>query len=212
MDLDSLDPLPKGAYPEQMLPVDRGIHGLGFYPGARGFPKENSAYGGVMLLGKDWGTKKDYDRFSGWPSRDESGLTWRNTRDVYLARLRNFSVWCTNYLMGVRKDGSAENNIADRIDPSAWIEYESACWDFLQQQVLLQRPKVIVIFGPFNREDLQRSNRLGMLSDTFEPKAFNYNGVEHSSLVTIADHPRSLTNPICRARALQKIEAIVRQT
>jgi hypothetical protein len=95
MDLDSLDPLPKGAYPEQMLPVDRGIHGLGFYPGARGFPKENSAYGGVMLLGRDWGTKKDYDRFSGWPSRDESGLTWRNTRDVYLARLRNFSVWCT---------------------------------------------------------------------------------------------------------------------
>jgi threonyl-tRNA synthetase len=26
------------------------------------------------------------------------------------------------------------------------------------------------------------------------------------------EDPRSLTNPICRARALQKIEAIVRQT
>jgi hypothetical protein len=212
MNLDSLNPLPKSAYPEQMLHVDRGIHGSGFYPGARGFPNEISPYGGVMLLGRDWGTKNDYDRFSGWPARDESGLTWRNTRDVYLAGLSNFPVWCTNYLMGVRKDGSAEGNIAERIDLLAWIKYESACWGFLQQQVLFQRPKVIVIFGPYNRDDLQRSNRLGVLSDAFEPKSFQYKEVEHSSLVTLADHPRSLTNPICRARALQKVEAIVRQT
>ena len=138
------------AYPEQMKCVDSGIHGQGFYPGCQGFSSQKSPHGGLMLLGRDFGVESYYDGLVGSPVRDETALTWRHTREIYFAQpphptLSDLPVWCTNYLMGVRLEGSAKGNVRERISMPEWVKYEDTCWGFLQRQVLLQKPLVIAL-------------------------------------------------------------------
>jgi hypothetical protein len=193
LDLDSLsESLRQCSYPDQLLHIDRGILGAGFYPGARGYDCRLSPIDGVMLLGRDFGTKDYYDGLCGVPARDETALTWRHTRDIYLAILAGISVWCTNYLMGVRKNGSATGNIKDQIDPLVWPSFEGCCWQILQAQVMLQRPRVIVVFGRFNREDLTIPDRFGLPATDPFTFTFQDEESEHRALVTFADHPHSL--------------------
>src|SRR5215475_11842124 len=108
MNLESLSELLRMCpYPEQMKHVECGILGAGFYPGARGFRDNQPPYGGIMLLGRDFGTKTYYERLCGFPARDETASTWQRTRDIYLASFAGLPVWCTNYLMGIRSEGSS---------------------------------------------------------------------------------------------------------
>jgi hypothetical protein len=182
------------AYPEQMKCIESGIQGRGFYPGCRGFSPHRSPIGGIMLLGRDFGTKSYYDRLVGSPPRDETALTWRNTRDIYFAppphsSLNDLPVWCSNYLMGVRTDGPSEGNIKDYVSTSEWVKFEDSCWRFLQKQVLLMKPLLIVVFGTPNKEDLLLEGRLGKELKSTLRYIFMSNGESHTSEVTFSQHP-----------------------
>jgi hypothetical protein len=192
MELDSLSSLLLSFnYPDPLEHIDCGILGDGFYPGAQGFSAGKSPEGGILLLGRDFGTKQYYERLCGTPARDETTLTWRHTRDVYLKCFQGLPVWCTNYLVGIRKNGSAKGNIKARIRPSDWQAFEEHCWGFLQAQVLLQRPRLVVVLGGYNRDDLSVQNRLGFASEGMH-YSFASKGVMHEVLIAFADHPHSL--------------------
>ena len=188
-------------YPEQMEYIERGILGSGFYPGAQGFPDALSADGGILLLGRDFGTKDYYKRLCGTPAQDETALTWRKTRDIYLACFSGLPVWCTNYLLGVRRGGSSEGNIEDLVSASDWISFEEYCWGFLQAQVLLQRPRLIIIFGGDNRTDLTSEKRLGYVSGDGIRHSFTDGEEEHSVFVSFQHHPSSLRSKNMQAAA-----------
>ena len=179
-------------YPSALKHIDRGILGRGFYPGAQGFIAGNSPLGGILLLGRDFGTKDYYNSRCGLPARDETASTWRNTRDIYLASLSGLPVWCSNYLIGVRKTKPSRGDVKDRLSASEWQEFERYCWDFMQEQVLLQRPRLVVIFGGDNLRDLTLPNRLGLVQGSELKHIFGSNGEHHSAVVTFADHPYSL--------------------
>jgi hypothetical protein len=200
-------------YPAEMAFVETGILGRGFYPGCRGFSSQKNPIGGLMLLGRDFGTKSYYEGLAGPPPRDEHALTWRHTRDIYLSppphpTLNDLPVWCTNYLMGVRIDGSAKGNVKERISTSEWAGYEGSCWRFLQKQILLQKPLVIVVFGEDNRSDLLTDIRLGRKWAQTLQCTFESCGDRHSASVTFADHPHSLIRNTAKDAARLEVKRI----
>jgi len=201
------------AYPEQMKCVDSGIHGQGFYPGCQGFSSQKSPHGGLMLLGRDFGVESYYDGLVGSPVRDETALTWRHTREIYFAQpphptLSDLPVWCTNYLMGVRLEGSAKGNVRERISMPEWVKYEDTCWGFLQRQVLLQKPLVIVVFGEDNRSDLLTDKRLGRKWTQTIQHTFESDGDRHTASITFADHPHSLISNVAKNAARTEVKRI----
>jgi hypothetical protein len=195
-------------YPPQMLFAETGILGRGFYPGCFGYSPERSPIDGLMLLGRDFGTKSYYDNLCGLPSRDESALTWRHTRDIYLGGFHDLPVWCTNYLMGIRSDGSAKGSMKERVAAAEWSKYEQSCWSFLQKQVLLQRPRVIVVFGEDNRSDLTVGGRFGKNWSCNFKHIFATDGVRHSAMVTFTNHPHSLIRKTAKDVARIEVQRI----
>jgi hypothetical protein len=136
-------------YPIGMIPMDPihcGVLGGGFYPGAKGYTGA-SPVGGFMLLGRDFGTKSYFDAICTPQYRDEYAVTWRQTRDNLLPVLSGLPVWCTNYYIGLRADGSAVGNVDARLDQLERDKYEAFCWKFLHAQVLTQRPRIILVMG-----------------------------------------------------------------
>ena len=201
------------SYPPEMAFVETGILGRGFYPGCSGFSRRRSPLRGLMLLGRDFGVKSYYDGLIGSPPQDEHALTWRHTRDIYLSplpdpSLNDLPVWCTNYLIGVRIDGSAKGNLKERVSPSAWATYERSCWRFLQKQVLLQKPLVIVVFGEDNRSDLLTENRLGQRWSQTLVHAFESDGEPHTATVTFVNHPHSLIRNTAKESARLEVKRI----
>ncbi|MFZ1085887.1 MAG: hypothetical protein WAN35_13060 [Terracidiphilus sp.] len=214
MDIKRLsDALRKIAYPPEMAFVETGILGQGFYPGCLGFSSRRSPIGGIMLLGRDFGVKSYYEGLTGLPLRDETALTWRHTRDIYLAHsphptLNDLPVWCTNYLMGIRLDGSAKGNVRERISSSDWVKFEDSCWCFLQKQIFLQRPLVIVVFGEDNRYDLLTDKRFGTKWSQTLQHTFTSDGDTHPAFVTFADHPHSLIRNTAKDAARLEVKRI----
>ena len=207
MDLEELAPLlVQCPYPPTLAYVDRGIRGRGYYPAAEGFHNADIPLGGMMLLGRDWGTKVQYDRWEGEPARDETALTWRHTTAIHLHLLQGIPIWCTNYLLGVRIGVGAVGNIRDQVEPVAWSKFERYCWMFLQRQVLLQRPKLVVVLGQFNREDMESSHRLGVHDTEFFQHTFLLGMDSHTAMVTYSDHPHSLIAKSAKERAREHVK------
>jgi hypothetical protein len=152
--------------PQKMQCVDRGITGSGFYPGARNcfFGHEDAPR--VMLLGRDFGTLSYYAPLAREPGRNEHALTWRHTQNLYVRPLYGAFTFCTNYLMGVRVDGSAKGDLSERLTTKEWRVFEAACWEFLQMQIAEIKPRLVVVFGADNQRDLIRKDRLGQPSRT----------------------------------------------
>jgi hypothetical protein len=182
-----------------MRPAHCGILGRGFYPGAKGYDGV-SAHGGIMLLGRDFGTEDYFYPLCGEPPRDEWAVTWRNVRDHHLSILDGLPVWCTNYCVGVRPDGSSIGNIKRQMTAEEWSAFEPFCWHFLQAQVMIQRPRFIVVMGPYNEEDLSCVNRLGRALASGESFRFKFNGQEHTASLRTGKHRRAFTNPIVAKR------------
>lgn len=178
-------------YPKQMEHVECGILGAGFYPGTKGYVG-SPPHDGIMLLGRDFGTEKYYERLCGEPPRDEIAPTWQRTRDIYLSILTGVPVWCTNYIMGVRKNGSSVGNAKERIDASDRQRFEGDCWTFFHAQVLVQHPRIVVILGGDNRDDLASTSRLGSIAQLDRRYAFEEDGRQHSAWIVYGDHPHSL--------------------
>jgi hypothetical protein len=148
-------------YPVQLRYVDRGIDGQGFYPGARECIFGDPSSPLVMLVGRDFGTWDYYSGLASQRGRSEYALTWRHTRDIYLRELAGLRLFCTNYLMGVRVDGSAKGDVSSRMSADEWSGFEQSCWGFLERQLAEASPSLILVFGADNRRDLDRPTRLG---------------------------------------------------
>ena len=168
MDIDNLSAgLRRISYPPQLQMVDRGIRGEGFYPGAAqclfgdGSPQ-------IMLLGRDFGTLAYYEKLAALAGRSEYALTWRHTRSIYLTELAKASLFCTNYLMGVRVDGSAKGDLSARMTNEEWKAFEESCWVFLQRQIQTFEPDLILVFGSDNRRDLDQSLPLRQIGTPME--------------------------------------------
>jgi hypothetical protein len=172
-----------------------------------------------MMLGRDFGTKSYYESLVGPPSWDENSKTWERTCEIYLPpapaiSLGDLPVWCTNYLMGVRKDRPSTGNMKKRISHEEWVKYEDSCWCFLQRQVLLQKPRLIVIFGrnkqfrADNQVDLLTDRRLGRKRDQTFCHTFRSEGVPQTTSVTFADHPFSLISDISKGKARLDVSRI----
>lgn len=153
-------------YPPQIQHVDRGITGSGFYPGTRNCLFGSIYAPGVLLLGRDFGTLSYYSSLARQPGRGEYAPTWRHTQDIYVRALYGARVFCTNYLMGVRVDGSAKGDLRQRLSAREWEDFEAACWGFLQKQIAETNPRLVVVFGADNMRDLSTSERLGTASES----------------------------------------------
>jgi uracil-DNA glycosylase len=110
--------------------------------------------------------------------------------------------------MGVRLDGSAKGNIKERISSSEWVKYEDSCWGFLQKQIFLQKPLVIVVFGEDNRSDLMTNKRLGSNWTQTLQYTFESDRKSHSAFVTFVDHPHSLIRNTAKDAARIEVKRI----
>lgn len=204
MNINSLSELLRNCpYPPQMERIECGILGRGFYPGTKGFHNTESPLDGIILLGRDFGTKAYYESLCGPPAKDETAWTWLRTKANYLKNLEGLPVWCTNYLLGVRKQGPSTGNVKKRIDSLEWNAFESHCWRFLQAQVLLQRPRIVIILGADNKSDLELQDRLGHIPHSgLRYKFQTEDGYYHSAVVVAADHPFSLISKASQSSAI----------
>jgi hypothetical protein len=197
MRLEHLSPLLAACpYPSNMVHIDGGIKGNGYYPGARGFPLGTDPTAGIMLLGRDFGPYSYYVQRSRIENADETMYTWQRTVDCALEPLSGVGVWAVNYLLGARRESPATGNLRDLINDEQWVAYEQFCWEFLGRAVLLQRPRCIVVLGVNNREDLTEPERLQMPSHTFHDGP-----VQHTAKVLYAPHPSSLRRHSAREQA-----------
>jgi hypothetical protein len=204
MDLDTLSQLVADCpYPSIMVPIDRGITGDGYYPGARGHRNGSDPTKGIMLLGRDFGLHSYYLRRSTIPDASETMFTWRQTVRCILEPLSNVGVWAINYLLGARSTGPATGNLSDVIPPDEWQPYEQYCWNFLCRAALLQRPDYIIVLGVNNRRDLNRFGRLNSSCHTFSCK-----GEEHIAQIRYASHPSSLRSIKTQEEARQWYQSL----
>lgn len=165
-----------------LAPIDRGIQGNGYFPGARGFRLGHDPTGGIMLLGRDFGLYSYYVRRSRIPNADETMYTWRRTWDCIIQPISDLRVWATNYLLGARRSGTATDDLRDLIPTEEWLPYEEFCWEFFCRAAMLQRPRCIIILGSKNARDLRQPSRLGDSRHTFRS-----GGEEHSAAIRL--HP-----------------------
>jgi hypothetical protein len=116
--------------------------------------------------------------------------------------------------MGVRKEKPSTKNVKKRISPDDWLKYENSCWDFLQKQVLLQKPRLIVIFGA--RQDFRADNQVDLLTDHRLGRGkrqtmihdFVSGGKKHTTKVTFTEHPFSLISEVAKDKARLEVKRI----
>lgn len=211
MDLAKLAKLlPKCPYPTGMVPMNPihcGVLGSGFYPGAKGYIG-NSPVDGIMLLGRDFGTKSYFEAICTPKCRDEYAVTWLQTRDNILPIFRGLPVWCTNYYVGLRADGSAVGNVDERLSEFEREKYEIFCWEFLHAQVLTQRPRIILVMGDDNQMVLNAENRFGPALTRGQSFTFTWEGATHEARLREGDHPMSFLNQTVLARGTERLKQL----
>jgi len=118
------------------------IAGQSFFPGGRGHVRDELPIGGIMYLGHN------FDKVSGFEDSvargHEENLTWRKIRAAVLPILPESDIWFTNFFMGLI-DGPTNMGALKRT--AGFPDYESDCWDYLNLQVRLQRPRIIAVLG-----------------------------------------------------------------
>ena len=138
------------SYPSELVPFPRRLVGQGFFPGGNGLWRSDEPAkmrapstcqfpeNGIMFLGNDFGSVFGFSRLK----LHENPPTWRHLR----VRLRHANIdgeigFYTNAFLGLRND---RNALAHPINDK---QYDQFCGEFLEFQILTQRPKLIVILG-----------------------------------------------------------------
>lgn len=137
------------SYPEIFFEkINCEISGVGFFPGARGLWDDNDktiSNKRVMVLGHDFGGKKDFDRSCRNGKENLSGATWKNLLEM----LKEFGIekekcFFTNAVMGVRRDGISAIRKSPVYDCPHFL---FDCQKFLLTQIRIQMPKLILVLG-----------------------------------------------------------------
>jgi serine/threonine protein kinase len=128
--------------------AETGITGLGFYPVGRGLwnLQDRKIKGKkVMSLGQDFGGYLGYAKSFNAGEESINGPTWKNLLEIIGdVKIDTSEVFFTNAVLGQRVEGlaSVKNNV--------WVNNKDFLIDnliFLRIQILIQRPKVILVLG-----------------------------------------------------------------
>ncbi len=138
------------SYPQEYVQFPRILIGQGFFPGGDGLWRDDdirkmrqpSQYtfpkNGIMFLGNDFGSLVGFAKLKS----HENPPTWRNLRRrLIIAKIPGEIGFYTNAYLGLRSDRDA---LAKALVSS---EYEFFCKEFLEFQISIQSPRLIVVLG-----------------------------------------------------------------
>ena len=141
------------AYPQGMCQFPFRLKGQGFFPGGDGLWRADAdcrlekaghlSKGGVVFLGNDFGTLKQYRKLAA--NGFENPPTWRHIKErVRLAKIPTELTFFTNAIMGLRIEGTA-------LTKKSWQQmpkFARFCGEFLQYQLAVLEPRLTVVMGP----------------------------------------------------------------
>lgn len=141
------------SYPPGMCKFPFRLAGQGFFPGGDGLWREQAELmankegalpkAGVVFIGNDFGTLASYNKLKN--RGYENVPTWRHLK----ARVRNAGLptektFFTNAIMGLREEGSA----LGRRNWQGLPLFAQFCREFLQFQLEILAPRLVVVMGP----------------------------------------------------------------
>ncbi|HEY5325671.1 MAG TPA: uracil-DNA glycosylase family protein [Mucilaginibacter sp.] len=136
------------SYPFELEKADCGISGKGFFPGARGlFEPDDQTLSNksIMILGHDFGAKRDYENSIKRGCENQQSLTWGNlNKMLVLFDIDQKQCFFTNCIMGVRVSGESA---LGRTIAYKYPDYLTDCKDLLIKQIAIQKPKLIIALG-----------------------------------------------------------------
>jgi len=138
-------------YPQDVVPVNGRIKGTAFFPGGDGLWKEHQqndelTIGGIMIVGHN------FDNVTGFQKSLQQGTepincpTWRNIVALLTAaKVPLEDCFFTNVYVGLMQSAS---NVG--VFPgSKSAEFKQQCLEFLQYQISIQQPRVVLTLGGF---------------------------------------------------------------
>lgn len=142
-------------YPDGMCEFPFKLTGQGFFPGGDGLWRDGNALdapssgilpvGGIVFLGNDFGTHASFLKLAA--KGYENPLTWRHLKKrIASAGLPTDRVFCTNAILGLRRGDQAT-----ALAKSNWHSapaFLQACTEFLDFQLRLLQPRLLVTLGP----------------------------------------------------------------
>lgn len=139
-----------GDYPPGTEPVWARLRGTAFFPGGSGLwrPTDSDRLPpmperGVMVIGQDYYTKAGYLEFLRTGQELET-QTWRELRKLFVeSSLSEERCFFTNAWMGLRSEGRATGRYAGARDRG----FTRRCAAFLEHQIAVQRPRLILTLG-----------------------------------------------------------------
>lgn len=136
-------------YPPGVRPVPEQLPGLGFFPGGRGVwvsggRSEPMPFGKVMILGQDFHSYQGYEASRKKGGESPNSPTWKHLLGL-LSELALSPGDCffTNAYMGLRDGPSATGKFIGARDKG----FVQRCRSFFQQQLIMQRPRLIAALG-----------------------------------------------------------------
>jgi len=140
-------------YPHDLEPVPSLMDGLSFFPAGRGLFQPNGStetptfpLGGIMVVGRDFGTREAYDLAKRELGERESDPTWKHLLALLdAADCDPRSCFFGNAFMGLRK-GEQARNVGDT-PAHRDKNFLAACRDFFVTQLEMMRPRVLLTLG-----------------------------------------------------------------
>ena len=145
------------SYPHPIVKFPHVLTGRGFFPGGDGLWRDSVKVShpatvrfpidGVLILGQDFGTKADYPPLSR-PYELPSLLTWKYlVPRLERAEIPPDRVFFSNGLLGLRRNGPGRG----RNPALEFNEYVAMCREFLEYQIELQNPRLIIVFDSLEK-------------------------------------------------------------
>lgn len=128
--------------------------GIGFFPYGNGFISESVndiPIGGILILGKDFGTKDYFERVR--EEGEGEKPTMSNLKKILSPEFEK-SVFCINVFMGLR-DVKGESQKASNLSefPQRFnVEYLTLCKELFRLTISLVKPVKILTLGQFPKE------------------------------------------------------------
>jgi uracil-DNA glycosylase len=141
----AMPPFPKG-----VVEVPELITGTAFFPGGLGLWMEGRISPGkfpteqIMVVGQDFNSSATYDRVRVLGTEVGTSATWRNLRGILSAAGVSLDrCFFTNLYMGLRDGGTETGKFPGARDK----DFVRRCLDFLNLQLQVARPKLILTLG-----------------------------------------------------------------
>jgi len=123
------------------------VKGRSFFPIGLGLHDKSSKDTklDIMILGQDWGSKRDYDKVKRSGEESLKNPTWKNmTKLLELCGIDLNRCFFTNAFMGIRTGDSSINSINWKKDlPNHYTK----CQEFFLTQLEFLKPKLIIVLG-----------------------------------------------------------------